>query len=59
MVPYTNLVAIIAAVAALAEAQSVDPGLGVNPNAQGATEDVTPGSGPNGYVFNFSNIPIF
>ncbi|RDL32070.1 putative glycoside hydrolase family 23 protein [Venustampulla echinocandica] len=28
--------------------QSVDPGIGVNPNAQGATAEVTPGSGPNG-----------
>jgi hypothetical protein len=31
-------------------APSVDPGLGTNPNAPGATSDVTPGSGPNGYV---------
>lgn len=31
-----------------ARGQSVDPGIGVNPKAQGATEDVTPGTGPNG-----------
>lgn len=31
-----------------AAAQSADPGLGVNSNAQGATEQVTPGGGPNG-----------
>lgn len=29
-------------------AQSADPGLGVNKNATGATEEVTPGAGPNG-----------
>jgi hypothetical protein len=29
-------------------AQSADPGLGVNSHAQGATENVTPGAGPNG-----------
>ena len=29
-------------------AQSADPGLGVNSKAQGATEEVTPGAGPNG-----------
>jgi hypothetical protein len=29
-------------------AQSADPGLGVNSNAQGATEQVTPSGGPNG-----------
>ncbi|KAH8696114.1 transglycosylase SLT domain protein [Talaromyces proteolyticus] len=29
-------------------AQSADPGLGVNSHAQGATEEVTPGAGPNG-----------
>jgi hypothetical protein len=28
--------------------QSADPGLKVNPNAQGATASVTPNSGPNG-----------
>ncbi|KAF3407134.1 hypothetical protein DPV78_001761 [Talaromyces pinophilus] len=31
-----------------AAAQSADPGLGVNSKAQGATEQVTPGGGPNG-----------
>lgn len=31
-----------------AAAQSADPGLGVNSHAQGATEQVTPGGGPNG-----------
>lgn len=29
-------------------AQSANPGLGVNSKAQGATQDVTPGAGPNG-----------
>lgn len=29
-------------------AQSANPGLGVNSKAQGATQDVTPGTGPNG-----------
>jgi hypothetical protein len=28
--------------------QSADPGLGVNPGAEGATASVTPNSGPNG-----------
>lgn len=31
-----------------AYAQSANPGIGKNPAAEGATEDVTPGSGPNG-----------
>ena len=48
MTRVTSLAAIVAAAASLARAQSIDPGLGTNPNAQGATEDVTPGSGPNG-----------
>lgn len=39
---------ILATIVRLAGAQSADPGLGVNPEAQGATEDVTPGGGPNG-----------
>ncbi|PMD16298.1 glycoside hydrolase family 23 protein [Hyaloscypha hepaticicola] len=39
---------IFAAAIATAKAQSSDPGIGSNPNAQGATEEVTPGSGPNG-----------
>jgi hypothetical protein len=32
-----------------ATAQSANPGVGKNPKAQGATENVTPSSGPNGY----------
>lgn len=44
---------IFAAAIAIAEAQSSDPGIGSNPNAQGATEEVTPGSGPNGYFVPF------
>lgn len=48
MTRVTSLAAVAAAAAGLAYAQSADPGLGTNPNAQGATEDVTPGSGPNG-----------
>lgn len=36
------------ALAAGVSCQSADPGVGVNPNAQGATESVTPGAGPNG-----------
>jgi hypothetical protein len=47
MTRFTSIATIFAAFS-LAHAQSVDPGLGTNPNAQGATEDVTPGSGPNG-----------
>jgi hypothetical protein len=31
-----------------AHAQSVDPQLRTNPNAQGATNAVTPSTGPNG-----------
>lgn len=48
MAKVTSLAAIVAAAASLAHAQSVDPGLGTNANAPGATVDVTPGSGPNG-----------
>jgi len=44
---------IFAAAIAVAKAQSSDPGIGSNPNAQGATEEVTPGSGPNGYSLPF------
>lgn len=33
---------------ATGDAQSANPGLGVNSHAQGATEEVTPGGGPNG-----------
>jgi hypothetical protein len=32
-----------------ATAQSANPGVGINPKAQGATADVTPSTGPNGY----------
>lgn len=31
-----------------AHAQSVNPGVGANPKAEGSTEEVTPDSGPNG-----------
>ena len=44
---FVSLTTMLAAIA-LARAQSIDSGLGTNLNAQGATEDVTPGSGPNG-----------
>jgi hypothetical protein len=37
--------------------QSSDPNLGINPNAQGATEDMTPGSGPNGYFTFLAMLP--
>jgi hypothetical protein len=47
MTRFISVATILAAIS-LARAQSSDPGLGTNPNAQGATEDVTPGSGPNG-----------
>jgi len=33
---------------ALANAQSANPGVGSNPKAEGATEDVTSNTGPNG-----------
>lgn len=33
-----------------ATAQSANPGVGINPKAQGATEEVTPSTAPNGYV---------
>lgn len=32
-----------------ATAQSANPGVGKNPKAQGATDNVTPSTGPNGY----------
>lgn len=32
--------------------QSASPGVGTNPAAEGATEDVTPGAGPNGFVLS-------
>ncbi|KAF2759467.1 putative extracellular soluble lytic transglycosylase [Pseudovirgaria hyperparasitica] len=34
----------------ITQAQSVNPGVGINPNAHGATENVTPSSGPNGAI---------
>ncbi|OBT85094.1 hypothetical protein VE02_06476 [Pseudogymnoascus sp. 03VT05] len=40
--------ALAALLVATGDAQSKNPGLGVNSNAQGATEEVTPGGGPNG-----------
>lgn len=48
MARYTTHYLVLATIARLASAQSVDPGIGVNPDATGATEDVTPGAGPNG-----------
>jgi hypothetical protein len=48
MARHIALYLILATVALLASAQSVDPGIGINPEAQGGTEDVTPGAGPNG-----------
>ncbi|KAF2442199.1 glycoside hydrolase family 23 protein [Karstenula rhodostoma CBS 690.94] len=38
----------LAACSAIVYAQSASIGLGTNPDAQGATEEVTPGAGPNG-----------
>lgn len=52
MAPKTALTLLLAC-AALSNAQSANPGIGTNPNAQGATDDVTPGSGPNGYSPQF------
>ncbi|KFZ14424.1 hypothetical protein V501_03242 [Pseudogymnoascus sp. VKM F-4519 (FW-2642)] len=40
--------ALAALLVATGDAQSKNPGLGVNSHAQGATEEVTPGGGPNG-----------
>jgi uncharacterized Zn-finger protein len=50
-----KFILLLGAAISLVNAQSSDPGIGTNPNAQGATEDVTPGSGPNGY---FAPIPL-
>jgi hypothetical protein len=47
---YRSVALISLAIASGAVAQSENPGLGVNPGAEGATEEVTPGSGPNGYL---------
>ncbi|GLI74772.1 hypothetical protein PoHVEF18_003020 [Penicillium ochrochloron] len=43
-----TLLAALAATAATTQAQSANPGVGSNPKAQGATDDVTPSTGPNG-----------
>jgi hypothetical protein len=48
MTQYATRYLILATIARLVSAQSSDPGIGVNPDATGATEDVTPGAGPNG-----------
>ncbi|KFY25827.1 hypothetical protein V493_04427 [Pseudogymnoascus sp. VKM F-4281 (FW-2241)] len=40
--------ALAALLVATGDAQSKNPGLGVNSHAEGATEEVTPGAGPNG-----------
>lgn len=44
----SSLLVALAAAAATTHAQSANPGVGTNPKAQGATEQVTPSSGPNG-----------
>lgn len=51
MAPKTLLSLLLASCAALSQAQSSNPGIGTNSAAQGATADVTPGGGPNGYVY--------
>lgn len=40
---------LVALAAALANAQSANPGVGSNPKADGATDEVTSNTGPNGY----------
>lgn len=45
-----TLLTALAAIAATTQAQSANPGVGSNPKAQGATDDVTPSTGPNGYL---------
>jgi hypothetical protein len=40
---------VVALAAALANAQSANPGVGSNPKAEGATDEVTSNTGPNGY----------
>lgn len=45
----TLLAALVVAVAATTQTHSANPGVGSNPKAQGATDDVTPSTGPNGY----------
>ncbi len=47
---FQKTILLLTACAATALAQTGDLGLGTNPEAQGATSDVTPGAGPNGYV---------
>lgn len=41
------LIAVLAA--ASTHAQSANPNVGANSKAKGATDDVTPSTGPNGY----------
>lgn len=48
---------LLAACSATAFAQSSNTGLGTNPEAQGATEEVTPGTGPNGYAV-YTTLPL-
>lgn len=55
---YQNLVLVSLAIASGAVAQSENPGLGKNPAAEGATEEVTPGSGPNGYFKPTPYLPL-
>lgn len=57
MAPKTLLTVLLASCAALSQAQSSNPGIGTNSDAQGATEDVTPGSGPNGYALSRASFP--
>lgn len=45
-----TLLAALAAVAATTQAQSANPAVDSNPKAQGATDDVTPNTGSNGYA---------
>ena len=45
---FPKSILLFTACAASVFAQSANPGLGTNPDAQGATSEVTPGTGPNG-----------
>jgi hypothetical protein len=49
-----TLLTALAAMVTTTQAQSANPGVGSNPNAQGATDDVTPSTGPNGYTHTIS-----
>lgn len=42
------LLTVALALVAVSNGQSSNPNIGTNSKVQGATEDVTPGSGPNG-----------